>query len=217
MESQSELHKPSLRPRRKQQDRREEATRRILESAIALVCEKGMVGVTMREIGVRAGCSRALATHHYGHKEGLLVALVEKVGADIRAARQASGRRKPGLESVLGIVGFYLGQNPSHDKALRALHIILSEEVATEGPVASALERLNKESLAQIESQLRVGIQEGEIRADIDPVAESVAILGAMRGISMQFMFGLSDVSAVRVRDAAVTTIERGLRSATAA
>jgi AcrR family transcriptional regulator len=112
MESQSELHKPSLRPRRKQQDRREEATRRILESAIALVCEKGMVGVTMREIGVRAGCSRALATHHYGHKEGLLVALVEKVGADIRAARQASGRRKPGLESVLGIVGFYLGQNP---------------------------------------------------------------------------------------------------------
>jgi len=212
MQNQSDSPKPSARSRRTQLERREEATRRILDSAIALISEKGMAGVTMREIGARSGYSRALTAHHYGDKEGLLVALVEQIGVNIRQGRLASSRAKPGLESVLEIVRFYLGTEPAQVMLLQAFHAILSEGRSAGGPVASALERLTRESAAYIEAELRAGVEAGEIRADLDPAGTSMAILGTMRGLSAQRMSGVSEGSAEDIRDAMVRIIERGLR-----
>ena len=214
LESGSEPTKQANRPRRKQQDRREEATRRILESAVELICEKGMQGVTMREVGARSGYSRALTAHHYGHKEGMLVALVEQVGADIRTARKAHAPCKPGLDSVLGIVRFYLlRKDPATNQALQAMQILFSAAAGAPAPVADALERLTKESLAVIEEQLRIGIQAGEIRSDVDPAAEAMAILGLMRGLSGQFGVRFSAAEAAGARDAAIAVLKRGLRA----
>ncbi|MBP0620674.1 TetR/AcrR family transcriptional regulator [Cupriavidus sp. LEh25] len=179
---------------------------------MALVCEKGIAGLTLGEVGERAGYSRGLAAHHYGHKEGLLVALVEQIGKDVRDVRQQVANWAPGLESVLGIVGFYVGRHPSLDTALRALHVLLSESVVTRGAVADALDRLNRESVSILEGHIRRGIEAGNIRADVDPLAESVAIIGAMRGVSAQYLFGMSDASAKAVRNALVETLRRGLR-----
>jgi AcrR family transcriptional regulator len=198
--------------RRTQKERRDEASRRIMDSAMALVCEKGVAGLTLSEAGERAGYSRGLAAHHYGQKEGLLVALVEQIGKDVRAARQQVANWAPGLDSVVGIVGFYVGRNPAHDTTLRALHVLLSESVVTRGAVAEALERLNRESVSILEDHIRRGIEAGNIRADVDPVAESVAIIGAMRGVSAQFLFSMGDASAKAVRNALVETLRRGLR-----
>jgi AcrR family transcriptional regulator len=204
------VHTPTR--RRTQKERRDEASRRIMDSAMALLCEKGIAGLTLGEVGERAGYSRGLAAHHYGHKEGLLVALVEQIGKDVRDARQQVANWEPGLESVVGIVGFYVGRHPSLDNTLRALHVLLSESVVTRGAVAQALERLNRESVSILEGHIRRGIEAGNIRADVDPLAESVAIIGAMRGVSAQYLFGMSDASARAVRDALVETLRRGLR-----
>jgi len=70
----AEITDTSPRQRRTQHERREEAGRRILDSAMALVSEKGVAGMTLNEAGERAGYSRGLPAHHYGNKEGLLVA-----------------------------------------------------------------------------------------------------------------------------------------------
>ncbi|WP_416051865.1 TetR/AcrR family transcriptional regulator [Cupriavidus basilensis] len=207
---------PSQKPvksRRTQHERREEATRRILESAIELICEKGMAGVTMREIGARSGYSRALTAHHYGDKEGLLVALVDQIGVNIRKARLANSHAKPGLETVLEIVRFTLGRDPAHLKVLQAFNVILSEGRSPGGPVALALERMTRESAAHIEAELRIGIEEGEIRSDLDPAEEAMAIVGTIRGISAQFLFGASHVNAEGVRQSIVSILERGLAS----
>jgi AcrR family transcriptional regulator len=200
------------RPRRTQQARREEAARRIMDSAMSLVCEKGIAGLTLGEVGERAGYSRGLAAHHYGHKEGLLVALVEQIGLDVRAGRQQVAGWAPGLESVLGIVEFYVGLIPEHDTALRALHVLLSECVTSQGPVAQALARLNEESVAIVAGHLRDGIEAGNIRADVEPVAQAIAIMGAMRGVSAQFLFAPGQTSSQAVRQALVESLRRGLR-----
>lgn len=203
---------PAPARRRTQKERRDLAARRIMDSAMALVCEKGIAGLTLGEVGERAGYSRGLAAHHYGHKEGLLVALVDQIGKDVRDVRQQVANWTPGLESVLGIVGFYVGRPPSLDTALRALHVLLSESVVTRGAVADALDRLNRESVSILEGHIRRGIEAGNIRADVDPLAESVAIIGAMRGVSAQYLFGMSEASARAVRNALVETLRRGLR-----
>lgn len=205
--------RPASRARRTQKERREEAARRIMDSAMALVCEKGIAGLTLADVGEHAGYSRGLAAHHYGHKEGLLVALVEQIGVDVRAARRTVADWRPGLDTVVGIVGFYVGRNPAHDTTLRALHVLLSERVTSTGPVAHALELLNAESVSIVEAHIRRGIEEGSIRADIDPHAESVAIIGAMRGVSAQFLFPTGKTSAEAVRQALMDLVRRGLRN----
>lgn len=167
----------------------------------------------MREVGARAGYSRALTAHHYGHKEGLLVALVQQIGADLRAARKAHGPRLPGLDSVLGFVGFHLSKNPASDQALQALQILLSTARGAPAPVAEALENLTKESLALIEEQLRIGVQSGEIRADVDPAAEAMVILGLMRGLSGQFTAEFSAGNSARAREAALAMLDLALRN----
>lgn len=80
------------------------------------------------------------------------------------------------------------------------------------GPVAHALELLNAESVSIVEAHIRRGIEEGNIRADIDPHAESVAIIGAMRGVSAQFLFPTGKTSAEAVRQALMDLVRRGLR-----
>ncbi|MDR3383787.1 hypothetical protein [Cupriavidus basilensis] len=56
------------------------------------------------------------------------------------------------------------------------------------------------ESAAHIEAELRIGIEEGEIRSDLDPAEEAMAIVGTIRGNSAQFLFSASHVNAEGVR-----------------
>lgn len=213
MDNPLQFQKPAP-SRRTQHERREEATRRILDSAVELICEKGMAGVTMREIGARSGYSRALTAHHYGDKEGLLVALIDQIVVNIRNARLARSRARPGLESVLEIVHFALGRDPAQVRTLQAFHAILVERRNTGGAVAEALERMTSESTAHVEAELRIGIEAGEVRSDLDPAVEAIAIIGAMRGVSAQ-LIGASRDRAEAVRHAFVGIIERGLRPET--
>lgn len=199
------------RQRRKQHERREEAERRILDTALELVSEKGVAGMTLNEAGERAGYSRALPAHHYGNKEGLLIALVQHIEATFRAARVAADRWKPGIESLLGVVGLYIDRAVTHDAASRALHILFTEGFVCGGPLAQALDEFNQHSLVHLEEQIRIALHEKQVRQDIDPGAEAVVILGALRGISAQFLLGRPAADATQVRDSLLRTIERGL------
>ncbi|AEI82292.1 hypothetical protein CNE_BB1p08780 (plasmid) [Cupriavidus necator N-1] len=165
----------------------------------------------MREIGSRSGYSRALTAHHYGDKEGLLVAMIDQIVVNIRTARLAHSQARPGLESVLDIVHFTLGRDPAQVRTLQAFHAILAERRNTEGAVAEALERMTNESTTHVEAELRIGMEAGEIRSDLDPAVEAIAIIGAMRGVSAQ-LIGASHDRAEAVRHAFVGIIERGLR-----
>jgi len=164
-------------------------------------------------VGERAGYSRGLPAHHYGNKDGLLIALVDHIGATFRAVRRSAGPTSPGLASILDILHLYLERSAAHDENTRALHVMFSEGFVSGGPLAEALDRFNRVSLAHIEAHIRIGMRKGEIRADVDPIAESVVILGALRGISAQFLVGLSNVNGALVREALVDTILRGLRT----
>lgn len=90
--------------------------------------------------------------------------------------------------------------------------MILSESIITRGTVAEALDRLNRESVSIVEGHVRHGIEAGDFRADVDPLAEAMVFVGATRGVSAQYMFGMSDTKAKAVRTALVDTLRSGLQ-----
>jgi AcrR family transcriptional regulator len=54
-----------------------EAQRAIVDAARTVFAERGFRGGSLREVGERAGVSAANVVHHFGSKEGLLLAVLE--------------------------------------------------------------------------------------------------------------------------------------------
>src|SRR4051794_25726847 len=62
--------------RRTQQERREEAERKVLAAATALIAQHGSRVLTLAEVGEAAGYSRGIVSHHFGSRENLLRAVM---------------------------------------------------------------------------------------------------------------------------------------------
>jgi AcrR family transcriptional regulator len=203
----------ATRPRRTQEERRAEAERRVLDSALDLIVEKGALRMTLGEVGERAGYSRGLPAHHYGSKDGLLKALIVHIVDDFRTARLAADMR-PGLESVLGTMRLYLERSGRRDRRLLAMHILFSDVFVTGGELAAALEDFTEGTLAHFKNQIRIGIENGEIRDDVDAPAQAMLILSILRGMSAQFYLGPPNRNWKQVLDVALQSIARELAPA---
>lgn len=89
---------------------RSQATReRILDAAEKLFAERGFHGVSVRDITGAAGVDVALASYHFGGKQGVLEAVIERRAADLNDERLArldavlasASRRPPRIEAII--------------------------------------------------------------------------------------------------------------------
>ncbi|TQV70996.1 TetR/AcrR family transcriptional regulator [Aliikangiella marina] len=63
-------------------DKQAEQKQRLLESARELLSEKSYRSITIRELGDRAGVNSAMVRYYFENKEGLFVALLDKMSAE---------------------------------------------------------------------------------------------------------------------------------------
>lgn len=63
-----------------------QARENLLQAVIAELDRAGLRDRSLRELGAAAGASHRMLIHHFGSREGLLVAVVQQVEADERAA-----------------------------------------------------------------------------------------------------------------------------------
>lgn len=155
-----------------------------------LVGKKGVAGLTLGEVGENAGYSRALPAHHFGNKEGLLKALAAHIRNSF--SRMNLGRTpKPraGMDAILALASLYLERSGVGDSGSKAMYAILVEATLPDSPLLADVQQLNRHTLHFLESQLRFGIEQGEINRAINPTAQAAIIIGTLRGISMQILF----------------------------
>ena len=58
----------------------------------------------------------------------------------------------------------------------------------------------------------REGLRDGSVRADVEPAALAVAIVGQLRGIALQFVLAPDAIELEAVRDEVVAWTDRALR-----
>ena len=105
----------------------EPARRQILDAALKLFAQRGIAGVSMREILVAAKQRNAGALqYHFGSKEGLLRALLERELPPLVARRRA----------LLAAAAL---SSPDDLRAIAAIFVLPFAELATGGPGARAL------------------------------------------------------------------------------
>ncbi|SDN76726.1 transcriptional regulator, TetR family [Klenkia soli] len=167
--------------RRTQDQRRAETERRVLDAAVQLIARKGSRAVTLAEVGRAAGYSRGIVHSHFGSREQLIEAVV-------RDAQRfpVPGTTGTGLDRLATLVEAYLGNVHARRPATGAFLLMWAESVASEpvlGPLYAERDRSFRQSLADV---VRDGIADGSVRADADPDAVGVLLLGLLRGIGMQ-------------------------------
>jgi AcrR family transcriptional regulator len=167
----------------KRRTRNPDASReRILEAAAELFSQRGYAGVGVDELAARSGIAKTAIYHHFGNKDGLLAAVVERTAAAwIEGIRQASSEGSSPLENLdraLAGMRMLLEEKPWVFKLLQ----ILALEVADQKPeIRATLQSLLRRATAAIVEGMR------EAMGAPVPEAEVIAraILALLHGIAM--------------------------------
>ncbi|WP_319453955.1 MULTISPECIES: TetR/AcrR family transcriptional regulator [unclassified Mycobacterium] len=176
-------------PRRTQEERRVEAEQRLLAAAAELIGELGPSGVTLANIGERAGYSRGLATHHFGSKGAMMQRLVDSVTVEFRREVFAESVSDSALDEAMGLVSAYF-QALSHPKpASRARLMLWADAVATGSPdVRPSMVASDREFRDELAKRIERGVSSGEIARSIDPGGLAAVVVGMLRGVALQSM-----------------------------
>jgi AcrR family transcriptional regulator len=190
-------------------ERRREAETRIVQAAFDIVAKRGVDQLTLAEAGEEAGYSRALPAHYFGNRDVLLAAVAEHAVNQYR--RRVVEKNLPtaaGLEPILTGIAFYLDDSRSWPKRLKAFHEVTN--AALRWPlIAEVTAKLNREQVKRFAQQIRAAQALGEIRADIDPVAEAITVSGTIRGVMAQWLVAPDSIDLDAVRDGFIAGLRR--------
>jgi AcrR family transcriptional regulator len=195
--------------RRTQQQRREETERRLIDAAMTLFAARGSRSVSLADVGRLAGYSSGIVSHHFGSKQGLLAAVVEQAQ---RFDVPASGTL--GMQRLTAILSTYLITLRQRAPAPQAFLQLWSEAVGADPVLAPLFAERDAWFRGLLADCIRAGIGDGSIRADADPDANAIALVGLVRGIGLQLMSTAADAPLDVLSDQIMETVRRGLTAA---
>lgn len=160
---------------RTQRERVEESSRRLAAAAIELIAERGYSQTTAKDIGLRAGYSRAMVAERFGSKEALLDSILEQyyvrwVGVD--AAPDLTG-----LEQVLSPIDALSEFVIDDPQTLRAMFVLNFEAVHNTDALRQRIQLWLGRFRTLLTEAVSAGQQDGSIRRDVDPANVSADIV----------------------------------------
>ncbi len=166
---------PRAAPRRK---RDAAATReRLLKAALAEFCEKGLSGARTASIAARAKCNIRMLYHYFKNKEGVYLASLELVYAQLRAREEKLDLLhldpKTGMATL---VEFTYDHMLTHQEFIK----MICNENIQRGKLLRQLESVPQGAMPLVKSiktLLRRGQKQGIFRKLVDPVQLYVSIL----------------------------------------
>jgi AcrR family transcriptional regulator len=174
--------------RRTQVDRRAESDRRILAAARRLIAEKGSNGTSLAEIGLAAGYSRGLPSERFGTKQRLIDALLDEVDRGFARELPDDLAQRRGLAGVAARIEAHLQGAMRSPEAVRLLYVLYMESLTAAPqlhPRIAGLARSYRDGFAY---HLREARRDGEIARDVAVEEQATVVLGALRGLIMQWL-----------------------------
>lgn len=187
----------------------------MLEAAVELISERGFARTTLAEIGVKAGYSRGLVTHRFGSKMGLVPVLIDhlhRVAIDEVVPRAVAG--KVGIEALLAAGDSMLAALESETRSVRAFYMLMAESVGLVPELRPVFALANQRFRREAAAWLEQGKQRGEIRPNLDPEAEALLLVAAIRGIVSQWLVEAEGFDVAGARAALRESLRRSIAPA---
>jgi len=154
------------------------ATReKLLQAALAEFCENGFSGARTAEIAERAECNIRMLYHYFGNKEGIYLAALELVYAELRTQEEKLDllHLDPAKGMIL-LVEFTFDHMLTHQEFINMMGI----ENIQRGRFLRRSDTVPKGAMPLVQSiktLLRRGQKQGIFRKQVDPVQLYVSIL----------------------------------------
>jgi AcrR family transcriptional regulator len=161
---------------------RSEATRRkIITSAVELFNEIGYAAAGLGDIIERSELTKGAFYYHFDSKESLATAIIEEGNANlVQTFRSITESSAPTLESIIHGV-FVVADLLSTDKVARSgIHLMRAF-----GEFNDAAADTYEGWLTEMTARARQAIDEGDLRADVDPAAVGDIIVATMLGAEL--------------------------------
>jgi|PlaIllAssembly_1097288.scaffolds.fasta_scaffold258209_1 AcrR family transcriptional regulator len=152
---------------------RENQREGILEVAEDLFIQRGIEQITIGEIAKASRLTRATIYKYFTNKEQIaqeIFKTITKVWRD-RNEREVWGYQGTGyerLEKFITVFFGYLFQNPRETSFVAELNYLYAKQWSAEMFTSTMLENLQEDRQFVLNS-IRMGIEDGSLRADIDP------------------------------------------------
>lgn len=174
--------------RRKQEDRRQESGRKLIQAAVELMAEGGVSSATFQAIGARSGYSASLVTERFGAKRGLRDATIEYLqeGLD-ELFQQVDRKRLSGLNAVLRYVELWLEQMAANTER-RAYFMLLASAVSDPSDSRPMFADGHERVRARLAQVIERGQDDGSIRSDLDIDAAALFVGSLQLGLAMQLL-----------------------------
>jgi AcrR family transcriptional regulator len=155
-----------------------ETREKILKAAIEQFSQKGLSGARIESICTEADVNPRMVYHYFKDKEGLYVAVLEKVLGELRAEETALdvSTSEP-FEGLLTMYDFTFGHFAKHPELIR----LLSSENLLEGAFLKnsvATPIVASPVVEHIDTLLKRGEATGTVRAGLDPLHLYVVMVG---------------------------------------
>jgi AcrR family transcriptional regulator len=175
--------------RRTQDERRAEAERRLVSAAAELVGELGPAGVTLANVGERAGFSRGLATHHFGSKGALMQRVVDVVTSQFRDAMFEESQSNSPIGELQRFIGLYFDVVADLQPVNRARLVLWADAVAVPSEdIRPRMVSADREFREEIEKRIQLARTAGEVPASINPQGLATVIVAMLRGVALQYL-----------------------------
>ncbi|WP_168221112.1 TetR/AcrR family transcriptional regulator [Actinomadura sp. WMMA1423] len=169
-----------------------ETRERIVEVAVRFIARNGARGTSLSDIAAEAGVSQAGLLYHFGTKEALLNAVLDRYVAFTEQWLWAE-QPDPGL-GIVWIIARHMADWPSrpHDDSVYSLiglnTVVLAENVGKDTDLHPRLAEGYHTTIDRVAATLRSAQQRGEMRDDVDPRLKAMEIIAFCYGLEAAWL-----------------------------
>jgi len=179
-----------------------ETRERIVDVAVRFIARNGARGTSLADIAAEAGVSQAGLLYHFGSKEALLNAVMDRHLAFTEEWLWGDGP-DPGVK-IVDIIARHMASWPSqHDDKVYSLlgmnTVVLGENVSADTDLHPRLVDGYETTIDRVTATLQSAQQRGEMRDDVDPRLKAMEIIAFCYGIEAAWLVN----PAIPVADAA--------------
>lgn len=169
-------------------DREKEQRRQsIIDAAETLFFSKGIATTTMDDIATAAELSKGTLYLYFKSKEELFCAIILR---GLRIMKEMYGEAAATVTCGLGKLGRmgmatyeFSRRYPNYFNAIFHHHNVLHGFSDTEHPIIQELEKVSNEMFDQASAIIRLGIEDGSIRPEVDPCMAALSLYGLIAGL----------------------------------
>ena len=167
----------------------QDAKEKLLAAGAKLFAEKGFAGISIRQLADEAGVNSAMISYYFGGKEGLYEAVITTQYERLLGKFEEIAASPAPVQKKLHMYAEVIRRNHMEDQPLMA-RLVQGELSSPTACMEKVIRKYTARIAKLVSGILREGIQNGQLRQDIDPLFAALALAGMLN-----FFFILREVT----------------------